>query len=202
MQFEYSVDWISATRVPKWRKHLVPRFAGKPVAAIEIGVFEGRASVWLLQNVLTHSKSTLVGIDPYVYKSRQEIETPKLDTAAEYAKKNLAQFGRRATLRIERSEVVLPTLPARSFDLIRVDGEHTLSSTLSDMFLAWRLLKRGGVLIVDDYDKARKSRHINEYGISCPRTAVNIFREYVKAQKLWIAYDVGLLKNSLHRGSI
>ena len=37
------------------------------------------------------------------------------------------------------------------FDLIYVDGNHQMASVLRDAELSWSLLKKGGLLIFDDY---------------------------------------------------
>jgi predicted O-methyltransferase YrrM len=53
----------------------------------------------------------------------------------------------------ELSEIALPRLLERqegSYDLVFVDGWHTLDHTLLDCFYATRLLRNGGYLVVDD----------------------------------------------------
>jgi len=37
------------------------------------------------------------------------------------------------------------------YDFIYVDGSHKCLDCYSDMILAWKLLKKGGVMGVDDY---------------------------------------------------
>ena len=50
-----------------------------------------------------------------------------------------------------RSQEVLRRLPLDHYDAIYVDGSHAAADVLEDAVLAFRLLKRGGVLIFDDY---------------------------------------------------
>ena len=40
----------------------------------------------------------------------------------------------------------------RVYDIAYVDGSHLPHDALSDVVLSWRLLKEGGLLIVDDFD--------------------------------------------------
>src|SRR5579862_412418 len=48
----------------RWAR-LLKRFSGQPdVHGIEVGCFEGRSSLWFLQNVLDHETSRLTCIDP------------------------------------------------------------------------------------------------------------------------------------------
>ena len=53
----------------------------------------------------------------------------------------------------ERSEFALPRLVAEGearFDLVFIDGWHTFDHTLVDAFYATRLLRVGGILVIDD----------------------------------------------------
>jgi predicted O-methyltransferase YrrM len=61
----------------------------------------------------------------------------------------------------EKSELALPKLlekKEKAFDLIFVDGWHTFDHTLLDCFYATRLLRPGGILVVDDTHLAAVKR--------------------------------------------
>ena len=61
-KYNFSTDWFTY-KIPEWNKLLRP-FKGKPdIHYLEIGVFEGRSAVWMLENILTHPSSKLTGID-------------------------------------------------------------------------------------------------------------------------------------------
>ena len=53
------------------------------------------------------------------------------------------------------SQEILPTLayslPAHLYDFIYIDGSHSSPDTFVDAFYADKLLKKGGVLIFDDF---------------------------------------------------
>lgn len=166
----FTVDWTSE-RVAVWEPFL-KSLAGQPRRAIEIGTFEGRTAVWLMVNVLTHPGSRLICIDPYAYTERQELK--KLQRARRRAIDNLGAFGPRVDLRIARSVDVLPTLPARTFDLVYVDGQHTAGGCMYDLVRSWTLLKEQGIVIVDDVDLSRNHR-ARKWGFDSPRTAVTDF---------------------------
>ena len=51
------------------------------------------------------------------------------------------------------SQNVLKTLQKNYYDIIYIDGCHTLACTREDTALSWELLKKGGILMVDDYSK-------------------------------------------------
>ena len=52
----------------------------------------------------------------------------------------------------EESQIVLPKLLAdgQKYDFIFIDGLHTFDATLIDLYYAVRLLRKGGVVVVDD----------------------------------------------------
>ena len=68
---------------------------------------------------------------------------------------NIKQVG--ATNKVKKyigeSQHILRTLSLNSYDLIYIDGCHLAIDVLSDAVLSWGLLKIGGLMIFDDYDK-------------------------------------------------
>lgn len=143
-KYRFSSDWMSKCEAD-WRNTLAP-LAGKPdVRALEIGSFEGRSAIWLLENVLTHPTSRITCVDLF---------------NREYSKlfdENIAASG--AAERVEKlagsSAVVLRRMPPEpTYDFIYVDGSHQTYDTLEDAVLSWRLLRPGGWMIFDDYGMA------------------------------------------------
>lgn len=139
-KYDFSADWFTHN-IPVWEKVLAP-FKGKPdIQYLEIGVYEGRAAVWMLENVLTHPTARLTGIDIF--------EGPLKATYLA----NLERSGHanKATTITDYSQLALRGLPLNSFDIIYVDGSHAKNDVLEDAVLCWRLLKEDGVMIFDDY---------------------------------------------------
>ncbi len=58
---KFTADWFSS-HIPHWERLLRP-LAGQPIQALEIGSYEGRSAVWLLQEILTHPESRLTCVD-------------------------------------------------------------------------------------------------------------------------------------------
>jgi predicted O-methyltransferase YrrM len=138
--YHFTQDWFSGA-IPVWESVLAP-YKGRPsVQYLEVGLYEGRSAVWMLENVLTHPTSHLTGIDVF--------QGPLKDRCLENLRRSGA--GGRVTTIVEPSQVVLRRLPLETFEIIYIDGSHATSDVLEDAVLSYRLLKPGGVLIFDDY---------------------------------------------------
>ena len=124
--------------VPVW-KELLASFAGKPgVSYLEIGVWEGRSALWMLENILTSPSASATVIDI---------------VATERWVKNLELSGRRESVKmiVASSHKALRALDRESFDIVYIDGSHRAADVLGDAVLSWELLKSGGIMIFDDY---------------------------------------------------
>lgn len=63
-----------------------------------------------------------------------------------------------------KSKDVLPKLPERSFDFIYIDGAHDDESVRSDLELSARVLKPGGIIMLNDYSHWSPNQGL-EYGV-------------------------------------
>jgi hypothetical protein len=125
---------------------------GKPgLRFLEIGCFEGRASLWLLENVLTDPTSRLDVID--TFEGSPEFEVMGIDgSTLNRFTGNVAPHADKVTVMQGMSGDVLRTLPpVETYDFIYVDGSHAAPDVLTDAVLAWPLLKQRGVMVFDDY---------------------------------------------------
>lgn len=132
--------------IPVWDAALA-EFKGKPdVQYLEVGVFEGRSALWIIDNILTHPTSHFTGIDPF-------IDVPGFEGFKDVflANLNLSGAQGRSTIVTGFSQIELRKLPLESYDIIYIDGSHEADDVLEDAVLSHRLLKKGGVLIFDDY---------------------------------------------------
>jgi predicted O-methyltransferase YrrM len=141
--YEFTSDWFSK-QIRHWRRFLRP-YVGKPgLRYLEIGVFEGRSMMWMIDNVLTHPSSSVVGID--IFLQPPDLEQRYLANLARSGFK-----GESETLN-GPSQRMLRGLEPDTFDIIYVDGSHSLDDVLMDSTLSWDLLKREGLMILDDYN--------------------------------------------------
>ena len=144
----YSADWFYK-HVATWAELLKP-LAGTECHALEVGVFEGRSTVWLLESVLTHPAATLTYVD--TFGGGPEHAGWNLAGLETRFLANTAPFGDKLVGRKGRSGDVLPGLPHGRYDFVCVDGSHEAADVLADAVLCWPLLKAGGLLCFDDYE--------------------------------------------------
>jgi|GEM_PF-1604755 len=181
----FTADWFSHN-LPVWKQHLLP-LAGQPIQALEIGVFEGRSAIWLLEHILTHPASTLTWVD--TFQGSPEHVGRDLSQLEVRFRANIARFGGKATGHVGRSQDVLRGLNGEQFNLIYIDGSHEAADVLADAVLAWPLLRPGGLLGFDDY----RWRQFPEPE-RCPGIAVDGFlaahkgryKEIHRGYQLWI----------------
>ena len=138
--YNFTTNWFSAN-IPVWEKALAPYRGKADIHYLEVGVYEGRSALWMLENVLTHPSARLTGVDLFDGPYKQRFLA------------NLERSGssNKATTIAGPSQLVLRGLPLDSFDIIYIDGSHSKDDVLEDAVLSWRLLKQGGLLIFDDY---------------------------------------------------
>lgn len=139
-KYSFSMDHFTS-RIPVW-KEILHQFEGKPnIHYLEVGVFEGRATIWMLENILTHSTSKVTCVDIFPEDSKERL----------LANLKISGFIDKATIITGRSQIKLRNLPLNSFDIIYIDGSHSADDVLADAVLSWPLLKNDGLIIFDDY---------------------------------------------------
>jgi predicted O-methyltransferase YrrM len=146
--YRFTTDWFSSN-ISVWGTAL-KEFQGKPdVHYLEIGSWEGRSLLWVLDNFLTDPTSTVTSIDPLI----DDPGWPRSKDIKGTLFSNIKLSGQesRVNVIVGYSQIELRKLPLESYDIIYVDGSHTSSDTLEDLVLSARLLKKGGLLIMDDY---------------------------------------------------
>jgi predicted O-methyltransferase YrrM len=179
---QFTEDWTTA-RVQFWP---VAELVGQPaVYAVEIGVFEGRTSRWLLENVLTGPDCRLFCVDPFAGLTHYGDK----DAGDYYARfcENIAPFGDRVCVLKGDSQLVLRDqlvqhLAYGQAALVYVDGDHRAAEVLEDAVLAWRFLRPGGILIFDDYGWEVPGNALEE-----PALAVDVFLR-VYAMRLTVVH--------------
>jgi predicted O-methyltransferase YrrM len=141
--YRFIHDFFSQT-IPIAEEHLA-EFKDVPVNFLEIGAFEGRSTVWFLDNILTHPRSCITSIDPWVYS----LEAHK--PVFEHYRYNISHHPGKVIYYHDSSTNVLVSLMPELYSFIFVDGDHSSRGILEDAVLSFRLLKSGGIMAFDDY---------------------------------------------------
>jgi predicted O-methyltransferase YrrM len=149
------------------------------VRVLEIGSFEGLSTTWFLHYF--NQDSRIVCIDTFQGGS-EHMDT---DGSPQQFMRGLKErflsnvaFGKsRVDVRIGQSESILFQFEPQSFDVIYVDGSHHAADALTDIVMAFQLLKVGGVMMIDDvqYNHEASDELTLENIRMTPRLAVQPF---------------------------
>lgn len=150
----FTADWHSHN-IPHWRR-ILDRYRGQPGArALEIGSFEGRSTVWLLENILTHETAYIDCIDTFEGSVEHVRMGVDLENLWDRFLANIKPYTNKVCAHVGKSQAMLRSdlFADRDslYDFIYIDGSHKAADVLEDAILSFRLLKVGGLMIFDDY---------------------------------------------------
>lgn len=143
-------DWLTAANYYPVYYHVFKRLAdtARPVRMLEIGVRTGYMGVAFAR--ATPGRCLYVGLDPNLYVHNG------LDLAGATFRQLREQLPNAEFVLIEGyswdAEVQRSLAHSGPFDIIHIDGDHTVPGKLVDLDLARRLVAPGGVVLVDDYE--------------------------------------------------
>ena len=190
---QFTQDWFSRS-IPSWQ-FLLSRMTQKipHLRVLEVGVFEGKSTCWLLENFCKTPESVIVAIDSF----QGGIEHKGMELGALKArfKSNIATVGSAAKVEI-REGYSLPQLArltaegVEPFDFISIDASHQAPDVLGDAVLGFQLLKPGGVMAFDDYLWS-PMRPGTENPLLLPKAAIDAFTT-LYSQKLRILPNLPL----------
>lgn len=155
----FTTDWFSYA-IPNFQA--IYRHMGPVPRILEIGVYEGRSTCWILENMLAPA-GELVSVDPFIDHEIDAFTAESVTLSPHYSAERLALWqanteevrgaDQTLTLRQGRSLQVLAQLIAegQQFDFIYVDGNHSAPTVLADCVMSFGLLRPGGIMLMDDY---------------------------------------------------
>ena len=126
------------------------QYKGLLVDFLEIGSFEGRSSLWMLENILTHTNATLTCIDMWQYPPEPFYENAYSNFLYNMV---VGNFIHKTTFykMISNEALKILSIKDKKYDFIYIDGAHHSPHPLEDAVLSFPLLKVGGTLAFDDY---------------------------------------------------
>ena len=177
LQFSADQDWFTP-HIPTWERLLFSlrnslRAKRAPLRLLELGCRDGRAAVWLLQNLLAQAHAGIAGdragaaaADSGVAAQRGSrlvtvddfdlLRTPSGRKRRDDLEVNLLRTGLRRLCTVMEGFTV-PALTdllrqGAEFDFVYVAPSQDGSDVLLGAALAWRMVAQGGIVLFDSYD--------------------------------------------------
>lgn len=166
---------------------------------LEIGCFEGRATCWMLQNMIADDGVCHV-ID--TFEGSAEHSGLKLDSLRDAFMSNINE-AKKDTQTVSVFEGTSYDGIAEliqnggghpgKFDLIYVDGSHAAPDVLTDACMAFNLLRPGGIMLFDDYMWMGMGGILNQ-----PKIAIDAFTTMFsdKCVVRMVGYQLAIQKNT------
>lgn len=199
-EYKFTETWFDDVAKPTWEK--IFQQLPSPKSILEIGCYEGKATTWLCDNVLSGNDVKYDVIDTF----EGSLSEPGMVNAKELLSQNQSNiemnflhntsFHPHINFTIHKgySQLILPTFSLEeTYDFIYVDASHRADDTFVDAYYAAKMLKRGGIIIFDDFLwKDPKNMHV----VNSPQLAVEVFNTmyHDQYQILFTGYQVGMQK--------
>ena len=146
-------NWFEATGQYNFKRFLSGHVGMPNLNYLQLGVFTGDTSDWLMNNVLTHETSRLTDVDTWLGSSEESDVHDNYDFEDVYQLylKRMEGFSPRIHNQRGTTFDFLNAEKNNTYDFIYIDADHVASSVLSDAEMSWPLLKTGGIMAFDDY---------------------------------------------------
>jgi predicted O-methyltransferase YrrM len=156
-EYQFTKDWFNWA--PEVWAQLIPHLSGEAGSRrfLEIGSFEGRSTVWIMENMMQHGDYMLC-IDTWEggeEHSEEDMDTvfmrfrANVQAAREKTSINSVGHSRQSSTQGLAEEI--SEWGGSNYDFIYIDGSHIAKDVLTDACMAWPLLKPKGMMVFDDY---------------------------------------------------
>ena len=152
-KYNFTEDWFSgniSTWVQMFNQH-----ENKIESVLEIGAYEGKATVWLCENIPTIKRYFIIDtFEGSEVEHGMEGTSERLDIDNSFIENNLkyniSNFPNIDFFTLKgESQKILPTMNEK-FDFIYIDGSHKSDDTFMDGYWSHRFLNVGGIIVFDD----------------------------------------------------
>jgi predicted O-methyltransferase YrrM len=188
-QYQFTVSFTPKTTRGNITS-ILNRF-GFPNSIIEIGCYEGDTTFWMAENIgKINPNLKIYAVDPHgdsvdILESLEEAHlrfTHNLEVCPIKCVEYIRKTSNKGLIDLINRGV--------KAEVIFIDGDHTASSVMTDLVLAWELLEPGGVIICDDATEWQFKNHTNGETSAqmSPRMAVEMFIQcnWHKIKPLWL----------------
>jgi len=145
VHYNLADNWFSCVPLSEYQN--------RAIRYLEIGAFYGANLISVANSYGVHPDSRFTVIDPWSDYADYAEYKGEIGSVFDVFLDNVESSGHSDKIVAKRgySHEELLSLEDESFDIIYIDGNHEPEYVLEDAVLSFRKLKKGGVLIFDDY---------------------------------------------------
>lgn len=168
------------------------KWADKTATILEIGTYTGTSLIEMVKRV---PNSRGIGLDRWMNYDEDGInillnmEKNNIEKSFHRNVRTANLQDRISSIKGDSHNILLELLSTNQLtvDIIYVDGSHKCLDVTIDLFLSWKLLRSGGIMIIDDY--LYNADKVKELPYEYPYEAVNQFLK--KYEKEMIVLEKG-----------
>ena len=195
--YKFTEKWFDIA-IPQWEQ--IFKHVPAPSSILEVGCYEGRATTWLCDNVIKDGLANYDVVDTFggsLEESGMQ-QTKKLLEKDNFIENNFRHnisFHSNINFTIYKgySQSILPTLENKEYDFIYIDASHRADDTFVDGYYALKMLKKGGIIIFDDYSWKDPD---NMHPANSPQLGIDVFSSIYNTELnlIFCGYQVGFIK--------
>jgi predicted O-methyltransferase YrrM len=186
-------NWFEKSAQYNFQEFLTPLAGKGGLKFLQLGVFTGDASVWMLENILTGDYSELTDVDTWKGSDEPDHEPMDFDDVFQTYLAKVKDYDKVEVIRISTLHFFTAGDMLPGYEFIYIDADHTTVGVLIDAELSWPWLMSGGIMAFDDYTWGHESgdprlapqvgidlflhRHQGEYELLAKNTQVWIRRK-------------------------
>lgn len=163
--------------VPNWFWIAEPYFASvtfsAPLRVLQIGVFSGDATEWLLKN---RNIESIDDVD--TWEGGPDHDGMAIDFAEVERMYDTRMAGEDRVVKHKTTSDLFFASNNKTYNFIYIDGDHTAIQTALDALNSWRVLEVGGVLAFDDYQWGHPDLERKDM----PKDGIDAFLHTVRGQ--------------------
>ena len=149
-------NWFEYVR-PNFEEFLTPLAGQDRLRFLQLGVFTGDASVWMLDNILTGADCQLHDVDTWEGSDEPAHDVMDFDDVYKTYKNKVEKYFDIVMSFRQTTTKYLTNPKVTQFDFIYIDADHTTVGVILDAELAWQRLFSGGIMAFDDYTWGHES---------------------------------------------
>lgn len=189
LEYKNMFNWTTHLSSIKDFTEIIDYFNNKvnlsPIQILEIGSWTGTSICALVKNI-KNSYGTAVDMwenylenDATMYVKDLQVKESCLQNIKIYNLEDRIEL-----IQGDSKSVLIDLMKINmNYDLIYVDGSHKLIDVIVDLYLSWSLLKKNGIMIIDDYlFNINKLNYDNKHIIDTIKYSVDSFLKNIQGQ--------------------